>query len=683
MLAAVEVESGSISKKGEASPDPRTAGGMKPPAPEPASVAANQTGPDDANEDTVEDMDPASEKPAARGRHRHHDWISRGISATWAGLREAALGANLRPLPIRDSLQGYTPRKLKADLRAGLNTALVALPQGLAYASIAGLPIRYGVYASAVAALVGPFLSSSRHAIQGPTNASAIMLASVFGGLTLSMVAAMPLLLFMVAAILIAGSFFKLANLIQYMSRSVIVGYITAAAVLIIANQFHHTLGIAMDAGPAFFDLAKASIVQIPQLNAATATVSLVSLVTYLFIQRTFPVLPAAALTLIIATGFTYLAHQQELLENPMFHGFGEIEFFHSFPIGLSSWPMQFPRLSWDFINQLLGAAMGMAFICALENSVITRTIANKSGDRLNMNQELLSLGASNAAASILTGMPISGSPTRSALNFASGAETQISAIFSGVICALAAFGIGAVTGYVPKACVSVLVIVSAISLFDPRKLRMALQSTRSDAVVTIITGVSALLAPLNVAIFLGVGVSIVLYLRKAARPQMVEYEFNAEGNLSEKEAAKARHIAEISIVHVEGELFFGAAELFRDQIQRIAAEPNLRIVILRLRNARHLDATAMMALEELLQFMHDKHRYLLISGIQKDAYKVLRNSGLVESIGRENIFPGSATNPNIATRNALKRAQTLLGGEKAEIRIFVDANKQAAAAPA
>jgi SulP family sulfate permease len=185
---------------------------------------------------------------------------------------------------------------------------------------------------------------------------------------------------------------------------------------------------------------------------------------------------------------------------------------------------------------------------------------------------------------------------------------------------------------------------------------------------------VAALLAPLNVAVFLGVGVSIVLYLRKAARPQMVEYEFNAEGSLAEKEASKARNIAEISIVHVEGELFFGAAELFRDQIQRIAAEPNLRIVILRLRNARHLDATAMMALEELLQFMRSKGRHLIISGIQKDAYRVLRNSGMVESLGRENIFPGSAANPNIATRNALKRAQTLLGGEKAEIRIFVGA---------
>jgi len=128
-----------------------------------------------------------------------------------------------------------------------------------------------------------------------------------------------------------------------------------------------------------------------------------------------------------------------------------------------------------------------------------------------------------------------------------------------------------------------------------------------------------------------------------------------------------------ISIVHVEGELFFGAAELFRTQIQRTCADPNLKVIILRLKNARHLDATSVMALEELVRVMRSEHRDIIISGAMREVYRVLKNSGLLEEIGRENIFMGSAANPNLSTRNALKRAQEILGTKDAEVRIYYD----------
>jgi SulP family sulfate permease len=128
----------------------------------------------------------------------------------------------------------------------------------------------------------------------------------------------------------------------------------------------------------------------------------------------------------------------------------------------------------------------------------------------------------------------------------------------------------------------------------------------------------------------------------------------------------------------VEGELFFGAAELFRNQIQQTAADPNLRIIILRMKNARHLDATSVMALQELIEFLRQEGRDLLISGLSKEVYRVLKNAGMVEFVGRANLFIGSAQNPNLSTRNALKRAQAILGTTQAEIRIFYDPTKPA-----
>jgi SulP family sulfate permease len=192
-----------------------------------------------------------------------------------------------------------------------------------------------------------------------------------------------------------------------------------------------------------------------------------------------------------------------------------------------------------------------------------------------------------------------------------------------------------------------------------------------------LLTLAATLMVPLHVAIFTGVGVSLMLYLRKASRPSLIEYEFNEEGNLAEASQPGMRQNPAISIVHVEGELFFGAAELFRSQVQQACADPNLRIIILRLKNARHMDATSVMALEDLVRALRADGRDLLISGVMKDIYRVLRDSGMVEVIGKDNLFPSSPSNPNVATRNALKRAQQILGTTEAEVKIFFDPGKK------
>ena len=203
------------------------------------------------------------------------------------------------------------------------------------------------------------------------------------------------------------------------------------------------------------------------------------------------------------------------------------------------------------------------------------------------------------------------------------------------------------------------------------------MKATRSDAIVFVTTFIGTLLFRLDTAIYFGAGISILLFLRKAAMPELVEYTFTDDGQLTQLEDNK-RTQPEISIVHVEGELFFGAVELFRDQMRRIVEDPNLKIVVLKMRNAHHLDATSVLSLEELIIYMKDLDRYLLVSEARKDVVRVLKNSGLLEIIGRENIFPDVTQNPTLSTARALKRAQELLGDEKAEISIYVDQAKTA-----
>jgi SulP family sulfate permease len=217
------------------------------------------------------------------------------------------------------------------------------------------------------------------------------------------------------------------------------------------------------------------------------------------------------------------------------------------------------------------------------------------------------------------------------------------------------------------------------------RHIRICLRSTSDDAAVQVITFVSTLLAPLHVAIFIGVAISITLFLRKASRPFFIEYELSEAGELREMGEKRQRPIPAISIVHVEGDLFFGAAELFRTQIQRTVSDPAIQVIILRLKNARHLDATSVMALEDLILFMRKKGLHLIVSGATREVYRVLKKSGILvtlqagcdRSAGESNIFLTNPRNPNLSTRAALKRAQQLLGTEKADIRIFYDPSHQ------
>jgi sulfate permease, SulP family len=333
---------------------------------------------------------------------------------------------------------------------------------------------------------------------------------------------------------------------------------------------------------------------------------------------------------------------------------------------------------TYDRISLLLGPAFAVAFLAALENSVMTKTLASRSGDRPDLNQDMFGCGMANLGSAFCGGLPVSGSLTRSMLNFTSGARTQVSSLLCGLICLGGALVLGQAVTQIPRAALAALIMGLTVSLINRAHLRICLRATKSDAITVLVTFTATLLMPLYIAIFVGVATSIVLYLRQAARPSLVEYDFTPEGSLTERQTALGRSNPGISIVHVEGELFFGAADLFRNQIQQTATDPNLRIIILRLKNARHLDATSVMALQELIEFLRADGRDVLISGLSKEVYRVLKNAGLVEIIGRENLFVGSAQNPNLSTRNALKRAQQILGTSQADVRIFYDPAKPA-----
>jgi SulP family sulfate permease len=599
-------------------------------------------------------------------------------------------------LPCIGSLKRYTLDKLRHDSHAALNVTMLAISQAIAFAAIAGLPVVYGVLCTGVAALVAPLFSASRHTIMGPTNATAFMLFSFF-----SVNPAMagrwgdliPLLVLMVGIFATLGAVLRVADLMQFVSRSVLVGYISGAAVLIISNQATHFLGlesvIGADASASLIGLVLGLLKALPHTDWVSVLIGAVTLAVYYGLQKWKPRWPVFALSLLIASvcfGSLIRFHV------PPFDG---AETFVTFRMDdlMPRVPNLLREGVFNDISALLGVALAIAFLASLENTLMAKALASRSGDHADVNQDMFSVGMANIASSFAGGMPASGSLTRSALNFESGARTRFASLFSGVfslglavlIAASAGWGVPLIE-YIPKAALAALVISLSLSLFSLRNIRICLRSTSDDALVLVTTFVATLLAPLHVAIFMGVAVSISLFLRKASKPHLVEYEFSDEGELREMGEKRKRPIPAISIVHVEGDLFFGAAELFRTQIQRTVSDPAIQVIILRLKNARHLDATSVMALEDLIRFMRDKNLHLIVSGASRDVYRVLKFSGVLQTLqegcdrraGESNLFLTNPRNPNLSTRGALKRAQQLLGTTKADIRIFYDPNQTA-----
>ncbi len=609
-------------------------------------------------------------------------------------VRDFFASEHVSPAPFAKDLRRYSFEKFRKDAWAAGNVTVLAIAQGIAFAAIAGLPVVYGIICTAVAAFIAPLFAGSRHTILGPTNATAAVLFSFFSmhpDLADRSGELMPLLVFLVGLIATAGAIFRVADLLQYVSRSVLVGYISGAAVLIVANQMKALLGVEAylsdDKSGTLAGLLVGLVRAMPHTSWISLAVGVATLLIFLAFRRWRPTWPAFGIVLVISSAiFGVLIHEK-------IGPFAGVKTFATF--NMADLMPKIPQLiTTDFfgdISALIGIAFALAFLASLENSLMAKTLASKTGDRTDGNQDMLAVGMANFTSAAAGGMPASGSLTRSMLNYESGARTRFASMISGLytmafavlIAASAGWGVPLID-YVPKSALAALVIALSFSLFNLRHIRICLRSTTDDAAVLVITFISTLLAPLHVAIFIGVAISITLFLRKASRPYLVEYDFNEAGELREMGEKRQRPIPAISIVHVEGDLFFGAAELFRTQIQRTVSDPAIHVIILRLKNARHLDATSVMALEDLILFMRGRGLHLIVSGATREVYRVMKKSGILITLqdgcdrraGESNIFLTNPQNPNLSTRAALKRAQQLLGTDKADIRIFYDPNQ-------
>jgi len=583
---------------------------------------------------------------------------------------------------LKEELGNLSTSSLKRDFMAALTVVFLTIPQTLAYSLVAGLPLSSALYSAIFSAAIASLLGSSRHLIVGPSNAIAIMLQAGLADVMQNyrdvsglereaiVIGILTQLSLLVALFQGAFAFFKLGRLTNFVSHSVIIGYLMGVTFAVIVAQIYVFMGIPTPEGDlTVYEKARALISGLKETHFSTSVIGLLSLITLIGIKKWDSKLPAGAIMIFFISLFlvleklliTFGSPELNLAEDDLFKvaTIADTEMLTNF-----SFHITIPEINLKVFNQLLSFSFAISLISILESTSIARSIAASSGERLSVNQTTLGLAAGNLVSAMTGGMPISGSPTRSILNYTSGATSRFSALFGCLILAVIMSLAFNVVGYIPLASLAALMIVTTPRIIDSGQLRLCLKATRGDAVVLWITFVSCLFFDLNVAFYIGIAMSISLYLKKAAIPELLEFTMDEKGALRQIYPWEQK-TKRIKIVKVEGELFFGAAELFHTTLKGIADSGEPVAIILQLKNARDMDATACLAIKQLSGQLRAGGHTLLASGMTPEVWKVFLDSAIVEEIGMENLFPFDPLAPHKHMQLAWERANIAVSEKK------------------
>lgn len=524
----------------------------------------------------------------------------------------------------------YDWRLGKRDLLAGLTVAAISLPQGMAYALIAGVDPRFGLYSAIVVTLVASLLGSSSHLINGPTSAISLVvfsaLAFIDPNASADVYEAMFLLAVMVGIIQIAIAVFRLGDLTRYISESVIIGFMAGAAALLAIGQIGNALGVREKGNGHQHVLYRLwqMLVHGDPINLKALAVSATAVVLALLLRRVvrryrLPQIDMFLTLVLVSTAAYALGWSQ-----PDAASRTQVAVIGALRAGLPA--PHIPEIRWSWIGQISSSALAIAFLGLLEALSIAKSIAHHTRQPLDYNRQCLAEGVANLVGGFFRCLPGSGSLSRSAINYQAGAATRVSGVVTSVVVAIAVLLLASFTRYIPKAALAGLLFVTALRLIDVERLRYTLRASRYDAGLVLITALAAPLIGVEFSILVGVVLSVTLFVPRAARLRATELVVSHEGVVREK-AGDDPPCSAIAVWDFEGELFFGAApdfDRFIANIKARAQQQGARFLVLRFKRVRHPDVVCVERLEHFLREAQHDGLVVLLAGLRADFREML-----------------------------------------------------------
>ncbi|MCH9631969.1 MAG: Bicarbonate transporter BicA [Chlamydiae bacterium] len=571
----------------------------------------------------------------------------------------------------------YSFLNFKSDLLSGFSVALLALPQSIAYALLLGLPAQAGIIAAISGSILTSSIGYSRYLVAGPTNATSLLLQVGTSQILYSHFSNVPdhlksgvalqiisqIILFVGLMQILIGVL-KLGKLTQFISRSVMMGYILGLAITIIITQSFHLFAIEKPQG--VFSLIHQSsylISHLHHLNPLTLLIGSIGLLTLVFLRKESKRIPRPLIMLILTALVASFLNQSISDKTPWSIPAISAPYFDL--KGLFDFHLVF--LDSAIIHDVLYIAFAIALLTIFELNSVVKLLSEKKGQATNTNRDIIGLGVSNIASSFFLGtLPSSGSATRSSFNYRNGAKSRLSGIFSGLFMIFILSAFHTWIQYIPKAGLAALLIVIAYEMIDFKLLKICLKTTKRDACVLAVTCLACLFLQLDIALFIGIALSLILYLRLAANTVVLEYAFTEEGHFRPIDTDHRRLDSRIRIINMEGNLFFGSIDSLQRELNLIINSNEVRSVILRFNNVHHLDASICHYLERLAINLSKKGKKLYLSEVLKPTAQIIYGSSVWRALGKSYLYEKDFNSPYSATKKAYDHAL----GELEEVKI-------------
>ncbi|WP_347921843.1 solute carrier family 26 protein [Pontimicrobium sp. SW4] len=539
-------------------------------------------------------------------------------------------------LPILDWLPGYKKEWLKGDISAGLTVGVMLVPQGVAYAMIAGLPPIYGLYTALIPQIVYAVFGTSRQLSVGPVAMDSLIVASGVVALaeigTQHFIEFAILLAFMMGVLQFIFGVFRLGFLVNFLSKPVISGFTSAAALIIGINQFKHLFGIDVERSNKIQLLLKDTYEHIHESNLITTVIGILSIIILVFLKKEFKKIPGALVVVVLGIIAVKIFNLDQL----------GVQIVGSVPEGLPSF--RIPYFSKDIIIKLAPVALTLSFIGFLEAVSVARAIETKHTDyKVVPNQELIALGLSNVVGSFFQTYPSTGGFSRTAVNNQANAKTQLASLISAIVVGLTLLFLTPVFYYLPKAVLAGIIIVAVFGLLDFRIPRQLLAYARKDLVILNITLIITAMVGITEGIISGVILSLGMLIYKTTKPHIAIL-----GNVPNTHFYRNRKrfkdviINEnILIVRFDAQLYFANTSYFKDKLQEFSEfkGDKLKFLIIDGESLNSLDSSAIFALNEIYSYFKDREVQIAFTGLKGPVRDKMVKSKLMNKIGDEFFF--------------------------------------------
>ena len=530
---------------------------------------------------------------------------------------------------------------VRADVIASITGAIVVLPQGVAFAVIAGMPPEYGLYTAMIPAVIAALFGSSWHLVSGPTTAASLVLFASLSALTepgtAQYVALAITLTFMVGLTQIVMGYAKLGTLVNFISHSVIIGFTAGAAILIASNQIKHFFGMEIPRGLHFHQILLTFFNQLDQINPYVAVVGVATLASGILIKRFAPRVPYMIVAMLVGSVVGVII--DALYGNAVTH----LKTVGALPASLP--PLTMPDFSPATLKELAPAVLAVTLLALTEAISIGRSIAIKTGQHVDANQEFIGQGMSNVVGSFFSAYVATGSFNRSGVNYQAGAKTPIAAALSGLLLIGVVLAVAPLAAYLPNAAMAGILLLVAWGLIDFHHISKIFQASRSDFGILLLTFIATLTLELEFAILLGVMSSLVMYLSRTSRPKVVS---RVPDPKDVKRAlvtdSRLPECPQLKIVRIDGSLFFGAISHVSESLRRFREQnPDQKWVLLIASGINFIDVAGAELLAQEAKNYRKLGGDLFFYSMKEAVCEPLRRGGYIQEIGDENMF-GSKT---------------------------------------